>query len=160
MRRSFVAISLSLLVEAAIGSDASGATSAGGGALALAALVGAHAPALSASERHALADMLDGRLGFAYSTAISVSADSVSCRASDVDISSHACELKFGARTRMLAGRAAHELFATLLENGVPSQGAAGSIVVAVAHLSCTVKPAEVKQKAGGGADCAFAPGP
>ena len=45
---------------------AAGATSAGGGALALAALVGAHEPGLAAPQRLALADMLNGRLNFAY----------------------------------------------------------------------------------------------
>jgi hypothetical protein len=160
MKTSLAVIFFALLAQAATASGASGATSSGGGALALAALVGAHEPALTGAQRHALADMLDGRLGFAYVAQISVGADSVSCRASDVDISSHSCQLKFGATTRTLNGRAAHELFATLLENGVATQGAAGSIFAAVVHLSCVIKPAEVKQKAGGGADCAFTPGP
>ena len=139
---------------------ADGTGSSGAGGLALAALVGAHSPALSPPQKQALADMLDGNLGFALSAAFTVAADSVSCRQSDVDISHHDCTLKFGAATRALSGRAAHELYATLAENGVPSDGAAGSIYEAVSHLACTIKPAEVKQKAGGGATCTWAPGP
>ena len=139
---------------------ADGTGSSGAGALALAALVGAHSPALAAPQKQALADMLDGNLGFTLSAAFTVAADSVSCRQSDVDISHHDCTLKFGAATRTLNGRAAHELYATLAENGVPGDGAAGSIYEAVSHLACAIKPAEVKQKAGGGATCAWAPGP
>jgi hypothetical protein len=139
---------------------ADGTGSSGADALALAALVGAHSPALSSPQKHALAEMLDGALGFALSAAFTVAADSVSCRQSDVDISHHDCTLGFGAVTHALTGRAAHELYATLIENGVPSDGAAGSIYEAVSHLSCAIKPAEVKQKAGGGATCAWTPGP
>lgn len=139
---------------------ADGTGSSGAGALALAALAGAHSPALSLPQKHALAHMLDGDLGFGLNAPIAVAADSVSCRQSDVDISHHDCTLKFGAATRTLGGRAAHELYATLAENGVPGDGAAGSFYEAVSHLACAIKPAEVKQKAGGGATCAWTPGP
>ena len=139
---------------------ADGAGSSGADALALAALTGAHSSALNLPQKHALADMLDGALGFALSAAFTVAADSVSCRQSNVDISHHDCTLKFGAATRTLTGRAAHELYATLAENGVPGDGAAGSIYEAVSHLACAIKPVEVKQKAGGGATCAWTPGP
>jgi len=139
---------------------ADGSGSSGAGALALAALVGAHSPALGLQQRQALADMLDGDLSFALNAPFTVAADSVSCRQSDVDISHHDCTLKFGSPTKTLNGRAAHELYATLIENGAPSDGAAGSIYEAINHLSCAIKPAEVKRKAGGGANCAWAPGP
>jgi hypothetical protein len=139
---------------------ADGPSSSSAGALALAALIGAHSPALGAPQKQALADMLDGNLAFASNAPISVAADGVACRQSDVDISHHDCTLKFGAATRMLTGRIAHELYATLIENGVPSDGAAGSSYESVSHLACTIKPDEVKQKDGGGATCAWAPGP
>ena len=42
----------------------------------------------------------------------------------------------------------------------MPSDGAAGSVFESVTALSCTVDPSVVKQKAGGGADCTFTPGP
>ena len=137
-------------------------TASGYGALALAALVGAHAPGLTVLEKHALSSMLDGNLAFTVPAGqkIRVAADSVSCRSSNVDISEHDCTLKFGAASLTLNGRAAHELFATLIENGVPSDGAAGSIYEAVSHLSCTIDPAEVKQRGGGGADCSYDAGP
>jgi len=140
--------------------SADGTGSSGAGALALAALVGAYSPAPNPPQKHALAEMLDGNLGFALSAAFIVAAESVSCRQSDVDISHHDCALKFGAVTRTLTGRAAHELYATLAENGVPGDGAAGSMYEAVSRLDCTIKPTEVKQRAGGGATCAWTPGP
>ena len=105
--------------------------------------------------------MLDGKSQFPVERAdLAVAADSIACRQSDVDISHHDCALKFGAATRALNGRGAHELYATLIENGVPSDGAAGSSYESVSHLACTIKPGEVKQKGGGGATCAWSPGP
>jgi hypothetical protein len=142
---------------------AEGATnSSGASALALAALVGSHSPALKGRERQALADMLNGDLAFSLppGASIAVDADSVSCRASNVDISAHSCTLKFGGAPLTLNGRAAHELYATLVENGVVSEGAAGSVFAAVSHLSCKIDPTTVKQKSGGGADCVFLAGP
>ncbi len=138
---------------------ADGTGSSGAGALALAALVGAHSPTLDSQQKQALADMLDGKLNFPSNAPFAVAADSVVCRQSDVDISHHDCALKFGAATRMLNGRVAHELYATLIENGVPSDGAAGSSYESVSRLACTINPAEVKQKGGGGATCAWTPG-
>ena len=41
----------------------------------------------------------------------------------------------------------------------VPEDGAAGSVFEGMSHLNCTIDPAEIKQKAGGGADCKFDPG-
>jgi hypothetical protein len=137
-------------------------TTAGNSALALAALVGAHSPTLTLQQRKALANMLDGHLGFPFppNQKIDVKADKVTCRASNVDISAHSCELVFGPKTRKLDGRAAHELYATLIESGVPSDGAAGSLFESLTALSCTIDPSAVKQKAGGGADCTFTAGP
>lgn len=137
-------------------------SASGSGALAIAGLVGLQSPLLTSSAKNALSHMLGGDLSFAFSAngTITVKAGSVSCRASDVDISAHDCALKFGGTTRTLKGRAAHELYATLIENGVASDGAAGSIFEAVTHLSCTIKVAEVKERGGGGADCSFDAGP
>jgi hypothetical protein len=137
-------------------------STAGNSALALAALVGAQSAALNAQQKGALAHMLDGNLSFPYpaSQKITVKAGKVVCRASNVDISAHSCQLAFGGATHNLAGRAAHELYATLIESGVPSDGAAGSVFEGISLLDCTVDPNEVKQKAGGGAACTFTPGP
>jgi hypothetical protein len=148
------AIALVLGGEAA----AAAATSGGSGALALAALVARHSPALTRYETRVMGLMLDGNLAFAFPAGkkISVRADAVSCRMSDVDIALHSCELSFGKATVALDGRAAHELFATLVENRVPSEGAAGSIYESLAHLDCTIDPNLVKQRGGGGAQCQF----
>jgi hypothetical protein len=134
-------------------------TVSGSGALALAALVGAQSPNVSAAHKSALADMLNGNLGFPGKEKITVKADKVSCRSSNVDISAHSCELTFGGAKRTLTGRTAHELYATLVEVGVPSDGAAGSIFESVTMLTCNVDVGAVKDKAGGGADCTFTAG-
>jgi len=90
---------------------------------------------------------------------ISVTADSVVCRASNVDITSRTCELAFGAGKRLLKGREANELTATLAAAGVAPEGAAGSIIESVTKLACTIDPNEIRQKAGGGGQCAFETG-
>ena len=137
------------------------ASTGGAGALALAALVAEHSPLLTHRDKDVMARMFDGKLNFSFpaNKKISVLADSVVCRASDVDISAHSCELTFGAKKRALSGRKAHELYATVAEAGVQPDGAAGSIFESLSHLACTIDPNEVKQRAGGGADCQFTPG-
>jgi len=155
--RKLVAL-IPLLVAAA---PAHAQQASGSSALALAALVGIHSPTLSAQDKTALGYMLDGNLTFPFpaNKKIDVKADSVVCRSSNVDISAHSCELTFGAKKVSLKGRAAHELYATVIEVGVPGDGAAGSIFEALKTLACTIDPNEVKQKAGGGASCTFVPG-
>lgn len=140
---------------------ASAATAAGGSALALAALVAEHSPLLTHHEKTVMARMFDGHLNFTFpaNKKISVAADSVVCRASNVDITSRSCELTFGTKKRTLKGRRAHEVFATVAEAGVPPDGAAGTIFESLSHLVCTIDPNEIKQRAGGGADCQFDPG-
>jgi len=139
------------------------ADSAGGnGALALAALVAENSPAVSGFNKTIMARMLNGNLAFAYPAGhtILVKADCVVCRASNVDISAHSCQLKFGPVTHNLTGRRAHELYATIGEIGVFPDGAAGSVFEALSHLDCTIDPNMVKQRAGGGASCTYTPGP
>lgn len=158
MRKSPLVLFLLLLASG----HASAATAAGPGALALAALVGEHSPLLPPRARTELGRLLDGRTRFPYPahSKIDVRADSVVCRASDVDITLHTCELTFGKRKVSLNGRAAHALYATVAEVGVKPDGAAGSIYESLARLACTVDPHTVAEKAGGGADCTFNPGP
>jgi hypothetical protein len=129
----------------------------GNGALALAALVAEHSPNVKAHDKILLEKFLNGQT-YASKKKITVAAGAVTCRASNVDITQHSCDLTFGAKKVATHGRKAHELYATLAEVGVPSDGAAGSIFEAVSNLDCTVDPGEVKQKAGGGAHCTFAP--
>jgi hypothetical protein len=156
------ASALLLTSQAAFAADnATTKTSSGSGALALAALVGDHSPALSRKEKHVLRAFLDGKskVRFPAKKTITVSADSVSCSAGNVDLTAHSCNLAFGKKTVTFHGRRAHELYATLIENGVPGDGAAGTIYEAVSKLSCTIDPTEIESKDGGGASCQFAPG-
>ena len=154
-------IALSVLALAIAAPTASANTTAGQRALALAALVGVRSPVLSGQDKHAVLSLFEGNLNvpFPAGRKIAVQADSIVCRASNVDITSRSCTLTFGARTFTLKGRQAHELFATLAEVGVPEDGAAGSVFVGLSQLDCTIDPAEIKQKAGGGANCTFNPG-
>ena len=124
--------------------------------------MGLHAPSLSHADKQALGHMLEGRLAFPFPAAgqIAVHAETVTCRLSNVDISEHDCTLRFGAVSRTLRGRTAHEVFATLVELGVPSDGAAGSVFELISNLACVIKPSEVKQKGGGGAECTYDPAP
>jgi hypothetical protein len=157
MRKLTLFIPLLLAAQSAVAGSTSGSS-----ALALAALVGERSPALEAQEKGALGDMLDGKLNFAFPAdkKIYVKADSVVCRASNVDISAHSCDLTFGGRKVTRTGRAAHEFYATLIEAGVPSEGAAGSMFEGTSKVVCTVDPNTVKGTSGGGADCTFAPAP
>jgi hypothetical protein len=135
-------------------------TTSGSGALALAGLVGNLSPSLGAVEKSGLMKLLDGKTDFSFPAGktITVGAEKVTCRAGNVDITSHSCDLSFGGQVMSLTGRNAHELFATLAEIGVEPDGAAGSVFEAVSNLKCTIDPNEVKQKSGGGAECHYAP--
>ncbi len=128
--------------------------------MALAALVGENSSLLGATDKAVLAKFLGGESNVSYPAGqkILVSAAKVTCKASNVDITAHSCDLVFGKKTVMLIGRRAHELYATLAEIGVEGDGAAGSIFEAVANLKCTIDPNEVKENAGGGAHCDYAP--
>lgn len=135
----------------------------GNGALALAALVAENSPSVKTSGKILLEGLLNGRSSppgvyTGYEKKITVTADGISCKTSNVDITVHQCDLTFGAKRVTTKGRRAHELYATLAEIGVAPDGAAGSIFEAVSNLDCTIDPNEVKQKAGGGAHCAFSP--
>ena len=105
--------------------------------------------------------MFAGYLNFRFpaNRKITIKADSIVCRAGNIDITQRSCELTFGQKKVTLSGRKAHELFATLAEAGVRPDGAAGTIRESLSRLSCTIDPNEVKQKAGGGATCNFDPG-
>jgi hypothetical protein len=136
------------------------AGSSGNGALSLAALVGLQSPLLTGVEKNVLNKYLDGQPGviFKKGKTIVVKADAVTCRASNVDITAHSCDLTFGGKKKKtLTGRKAHEIFATLVENGIASEGAAGSIVVGLTNLECKIDPAGVANRDGSGATCDFA---
>jgi hypothetical protein len=138
--------------------SASAASANGSSALALAALVAENSSALDATQRKVIARLFEGDLSVSYPAdrKIVVKADAVVCRASNVDITARSCELKFGAQKATLKGRKAHELFATMMEAGVPPDGAAGSVFERLSNLSCTIDVGEIQEKAGGGAGCVF----
>jgi hypothetical protein len=139
---------------------AAGSTASGSSALALAALVAQQSPTLSAPEKHALAGFFAGNPKTPYAgKTITVTADKIVCKAGNVDITLHQCDLTFGAKTVTLTGEKAHELYATILEVGVPPDGAAGTTYEALSQLSCTIDPAQIRAEAGGGATCTFTPG-
>ncbi len=157
-RLAFILFSTCLVQSAA----AAPSTTGGSGGLALAALIAEHSPSLTHKEKIIMARLLDGRLNFSFPSnkKIMVTASAIDCRSSNVDISEHSCTLTFGAKKVELAGRRAHEIFATLNENGVPGDAGAGTNHEALTSLSCEIDPNGVKQKDGGGAACTYAAGP
>jgi hypothetical protein len=138
------------------GSSAAAAASVtGAAALALAGVVAQYAP-LPAANKHAVAAFFKGDTNFPYKGKISVTADKIVCRTSNVDITARSCEVTFKTKKQTLGGREANELFATEAVAGVPSDGAAGSNFESLSKLNCTLDPAQLKQKAGGGAECSY----
>jgi len=155
------AASLLFLSQAALAAPKA-RTISGSGALAFAALVAQASPLVSDADKKVLADFLDGHAkgAFPKGKKITLAAESVICRSSDVDLTAHACDLVFaGNKTAQLYGRKAHELYATLVEIGILGDGAAGTIFEAVSNLSCTIDPHEIASKDGGGASCTLTPG-
>ena len=111
-----------------------------------------YSPLLTADEREAVTAFFVGQSGVRYAKKISVTADKIVCRVSNVDITARSCELTFKGAKQTITGRRASEIFATEAMAGVPSDGAAGSVSESLSKLNCTLDPAEIKQKAGGGA--------
>jgi hypothetical protein len=153
-----LALSLMLWQGAISAASAAPATAKGPAALALAAVVAEYSPWMNGHDTSVLARLFDGHLnlGFPANRKISVTAEAVVCRASNVDIAERSCKLTLGTHTHTLKGRRANELNATAAQAGAPSEGAAGSIITSLSHLFCTIDLTEIKQKAGGGADCTF----
>ena len=154
-------IVLSLLLGQAVASStasAAPATVTGPAALALAAVVLQHSPQLSAYERRVVARLFDGNssLGFTPKKKLSITVESIVCRVSDVDIVARTCDLTFKTGKRTVIGRQANEIYATAAAAGVPSEGATGSTIESISKLECTIDPNEIKQRAGGGAECSF----
>jgi hypothetical protein len=136
-------------------------TASGPSALALAAVVASHGSSLGAFDRRAISRLFDGKgLIIARVNKITIAADSIICRMSNVDITARSCELTFKTHKHTVSGRDANEVYATLALAGVMSEGAAGSINASITKLECTVDPPVIKQKAGGGATCMFEAGP
>jgi hypothetical protein len=139
-------------------SAASAASITGSSALALAGVVAPSSPLLTPAEKNAVAALFSGKTDVPYAKKISITADKIVCRIGNVDITARSCELTFGTTKRTFAGREAGELYATQALAGVPSDGAAGSVSESLLKLNCTLDPAQIKQKAGAGAECSYGP--
>jgi hypothetical protein len=135
-------------------SAASAASVTGAAALALAGVVAQYAP-LPAANKHAVAAFFKGDTNFPYKGKISVMAEKIVCRTSNVDITARSCEVTFKTKKQTLNGRGANELFATESVAGIAPDGAAGSNFESLSKLNCTLDPAQLKQK-GGGAECSY----
>jgi hypothetical protein len=141
-------------------SSAFAASTTGPSALALAAVVASHGSLLGPFDRRAMARLFEGKGTIIKRVnKITVAADSIVCKMSDVDITARSCDLVFKSHMRTLTGRDANEVYGTLAIAGVPSEGAAGSITESITKLECTIDPVVIRQKAGGGADCTFETG-
>jgi hypothetical protein len=157
-RAMAIAISSILLAVPALAATGS----SGDAALALAALVSEHSPTLHPFDKVTVANLFAGNTNVKYppGNTITINADQIVCKASDVDITLHSCALTFGSNTIAMSERRAHEMYATLIENGVPGKVAAGTLFQAISQLSCTIDPNTVDQRAGGGATRNFTPQP
>ena len=163
MKNSVFGIVAVLLPLAAFGQSASAApaTVSGPTALAVAAVVAQYSPVLNPGERKVIAGLFDGNIRMSYPLKkLSVDADSVMCRISNVAIADRSCEITFKKGKRSLKGHAANEVYATLASAGITVEGAAGSMIQNISKLSCTLNLGEIKQNAGGGADCSWQAGP
>jgi len=118
----------------------------GPSALALAAVITQHSPLVRPLDRRVIARLFRGSTGFGFvpNTTISVDADAVVCRVSNVDITSRSCELTFGPRKRTLTGREANEIGATAAVDGVPSEGG-GPARASKASRSCGARSTRTK---------------
>jgi hypothetical protein len=133
-----------------------GASITGQAALALAGVVAAHAPNLSPAEKKAVAAYFDGRTDLPYAGKIRIAADKIVCRTGNVDIATRSCEVVFAGRTVSFNGREANELYATQAMAGIAPDGAAGSNFERMTKLDCTLDPAAIRTKSGGGAACSY----
>lgn len=132
------------------------ATTTGATALAVAAVVAQYSPLLSAYEKRLIAGIFGGNVKAGDKRKLSVAAETVTCRISDVAIAERSCELSFKKGKRSLKGREANEVYATLASAGIVAEGAAGSMIQTVTKLNCALDPAVIKDNSGGGADCSF----
>lgn len=139
-----------------LASQALAGSASGSPALALAAVIAPYSPDLSPLDKVTVAALFDGESGKVAAKKISVAADKVTCRNSNVDLTARSCELIFKGGKHTLGGREANELLATMAQAGIAPEGAAGSSIASVSKLSCTLDVAAIKQKDGGGASCSF----
>jgi hypothetical protein len=156
--KNIVVLTLLLATGQAPAVSAAPATATGPAAFALASVVAPYSPLLSGSDKRMIAQLFSGASNFVppANRKLSVTVDSIVCRASDVDITARLCKLSFNSGKRTLKGRDANEIAATLRAAGIVPEGAAGSIIESLSKLVCTLDSNEIRQKAGGGAKCSF----
>jgi hypothetical protein len=148
--------------QAAVSSSATAATLTANGpsALALAAVIASQSSLLGAFDKLAITRLFEGKRPIIRRlNKITVAADAVVCKMSNVDITARSCELTFRSRKQSITGRDANEVYGTLAVAGVMSEYAAGSIIESIKNLECTVDPVQIEQKSGGGATCTFEAG-
>jgi hypothetical protein len=157
LTQNLAALALFLFPAAA---SAAPATVTGPTALALAAVVAQHS-SLPAYDKRVMSRLFAGDTIFFISakTRVSVIANTIVCRTSNVDIAARSCDLTFPNSKKTVKGREANELYATAASAGVAAEGAAGSNIESFSKLTCTIDPKEIRQKAGGGATCSFETG-
>ena len=164
MKNLVLGITAVVLPLAAFGQSAASAAPAtltGPTALAVAAVVAQYSPVLNPGERKVIAGLFDGNTRMSYPLKkLSVDADTVMCRISNVAIADRSCEITFKKGKRSLKGHAANEVYVTLSSAGITAEGAAGSMIENVSKLSCALDLGAIKQNAGGGADCSWQTGP
>jgi hypothetical protein len=151
--------SAAVLLLAALAPSAAAAapvTVTGPEALAVAAVVAPYTLVVP-GERKVIAGLFDGNSKISYpKKKLTVGADSVTCRISNVAIAERSCDLALGKAKRSLKGRAANELYATLASAGVAAEGAAGSMIEGVTKLNCTLDLTAISQNDGSGASCSW----
>jgi hypothetical protein len=161
MKRLIATVVPALAITAAAASGPPASSAQGSGALAFAVLVGIDSPLLDGATRTNLIKLIEDKpLPPGQQGKISVTATSVVCREGDVNLAAYGCTLTFGTKTVTFVGRRANELYATMVESGVASDGAAGTIYEAVHTLTCSLDPKVLASKDGGGAACNYSPGP
>jgi hypothetical protein len=151
----FVRLAIAIALSLGTVTAASAASITGQAALALAGVVALYAP-MPAANKKAVAALFKGDTNFPYAAKVTVVADKIVCRTSNVDLTARSCELTFKTATRTLKGREANELYATEAMAGIPPDGAAGSSFESLSKLNCTLEPKVLNQKGGGGAECSY----
>lgn len=130
----------------------------GQAALALASVVALYAP-IPAANKKAVASFFKGDTNFPFNGKITVTADKIECRTSNVDVTARSCDIDFKIARRTLKGREANELYATQAMAGIAAGAAAGSNYESLTKLACTLDPAKLRDKAGEGATCSYETG-
>ena len=85
-------LAISLFTATVSTASAAPATANGPAALALAGVVALYSPLLTADEREAVTAFFVGQSGVRYAKKISVTADKIVCRVSNVDITARSCD--------------------------------------------------------------------